>query len=181
MKKIIYQAHWKLETLVYLCHPVFLRTNIYEFMVCFHRANHRQSRKRGSPKRQSRSSSRKVSNDLESDPVVSASQIRCDITGVIIPEEGATARWPNRDANPIDIELVSSIGREVADGVRGLSGESELAGKIDDPTGCICVGGGGVDPVRGPDPVGLEVVDCLAAALATDDTDRGETSRTCCS
>ena len=43
-----------------------------------------------------------------------------------------------------------------------------MASEIDNPTCCVSVGRGRVDPVRGPDPVSLELVDCITAALASD-------------
>jgi hypothetical protein len=96
---------------------------------------------------------------LKTNLIVAAPKIRCNIERIIIPDQQAAPRWSYRDADPIDVELVSGVCREVQQRTSRRSGEVELAAESDNSSGCVALGG--IYLTRGPNPVCLELVDGL--------------------
>jgi hypothetical protein len=96
---------------------------------------------------------------LKPNLIVAAPKIWCNIERIIIPDQQAAPRWPCGDAEPIDVELVSGVCREVQQCTSRRAGKVELAAESDNSSSCVALGG--IYPVRGPNPVCLELVDGL--------------------
>ena len=73
---------------------------------------------------------------------------------VIVPDPWTTSRGADSDAGSIDIELISSVCSKVQISRSRAEVKLKFSRKLDNPSSRIDLRG--IDPVRRPDPVGLE-------------------------
>lgn len=158
-KHIINQPRRKPNTLIYLRLPAVSRAEIYCLTICLDASHNRQTRRRRPLKRHRAPRGRKIPHYDKSDLIATIDKIGCDIQCIVIPDQSTTPGRSNGDSGSVHIQFISRVGGEMQHSPRRTKREIHLSSEMDNPSGCVGVGG--IDPVGGPDPVCLEFVDSL--------------------
>jgi hypothetical protein len=163
---IVYQSRREQYTFVNLCLPVLGGVEFYGCVTCLNMSKDRQTRIQSSLKRHRCSSSRKVADHNKSELIVATTKVGRNIERVIVPNRQTAPRRPNGYTYTVDIKLISCVCREMQDGARRSRWEAEVAAKLDNSSGRV--DSRGINPVRDPNPVCIQMIDCLLKSLVAD-------------
>jgi hypothetical protein len=110
---IVQQTCREQDAVIHLCLPTRVGTEVNSRRARLHAADYRQAWMCRPLEWDGKPRGRKVPEHLKHDLIVASAKVRCNVKCIVVPQQQAAPCRPDSDPDPVDIELVPSVCREV--------------------------------------------------------------------